>query len=360
MCSLLDGELTEDEIQLIIEAALSKHGRIAKRGGGMCGSVYFFDQGESVHPRWVVAKVPRIPRGDPFERNRRFLREIEIQHRTFYHRFVCWPFDYRMVLDTPVALYRAWDDDLAQWIPRSEFSAVSRLAVLFYLCSALRHCRSRGVECHQDLKPQNILMRNAGDTLREAPGSDVFNFPLLADFGLANAGIDFQNAEGARPYMAPEQWIETIATGSSDVFALGVIIFEVMTLGSHPYGGKTCEWWPHPIEGASKKWLRPETWEKWAKAGNPIAQATFLADGVEEIARRCMAPDPADRPPLELIQAELLTALTALDNEAGSQASFQASHADNHPTDSEWPYRDIQLERLRRSVSDISTHREKP
>ena len=346
--------MSEDDIQLVVEGSLHKHGLIGSRGGGMCGSVYFFDQGEGVHPRYVVAKVPRTPKNNRDERNRRFLREIEIQHRTHYHRFVCWPFDYRMVLDTPVALFRASDGDLAQWIPNPAFSAVSRLAVLIYLCSALIHCRKRGVECHQDLKPQNILMNRVEDRLREATGSDVFNFPLLADFGLANAGIDFQNPEGARPYMAPEQWLAGTATAESDVFALGVIIFEVMTQGSHPYGGITGEWWPEPVEGRSKKWLRPETWEKWAKAGNPIVSASFLVDGVEHLTHRCISPIPSDRPTLEQIQGNLLAVLATLDRTAAEQASFQAFNADHSVNDGEWPYRDAQLDRLRRSIAQVA------
>lgn len=353
MYSLLDAGRSHDEIQLLVEIALNKYGKISLSGNGMCGTVYFFDQGEDVHPRYVVAKVPRIPRDDREERNRRFLREIEIQHRTFYHRFVCWPFDYHMLFDTPVALFRASDGDLAQWIPQPEFSAASRIAVLAYLCSALRHCRSRGVECHQDLKPQNILMRRFDLSRFGASGSDVFNHPLLADFGLANAGIELDNAEGARPYMAPEQWLEGIATAESDIFALGVIIFEVMTAGSHPYGGVTREWWPAPAHGRSKKWLRSDTWEKWAKTGNPVAPANFLVDGIEDIARRCMAPCPSDRPKLGQIQADLFAVLATIDRSAAEQASYQAFHADNDPNDQGWPYRDAKLDQLRRSVASI-------
>jgi eukaryotic-like serine/threonine-protein kinase len=165
MLSLLDENNHQDFVQLILEVNLSKYGRITRHCNGMCGAVYFFDQGENVHPRFVAAKLPLIPTNDRAERNRRFLREIELQHSTFYHRFVCWPFDYKMVLDTPVALYSASDGDLSQWIPRQEWSTTSRLATLAYLCSALAHCRSRGIICHQDLKPQNVLMRNANNTL---------------------------------------------------------------------------------------------------------------------------------------------------------------------------------------------------
>jgi len=348
--NLLDGGFSEEEILGLVQISLGKHGRIAGRSDGMCGSVYFFDQGEDVHPRWVAAKIPISPKGDRTERNKRFLREIEIQHRTFYHRFVSYPFDYQMVFDTPVALYRASDGDLSRWIPRADFSIASRLAVLAYLCSALIHCRARGVECHQDLKPQNILMRAAPSSVADL-ADDVFEFPLLADFGLANLGIDTGNAEGARPYMAPEQWIDKVSRSESDTFAFGVIIFEVMTAGRHPCGELTRDWWPVPVEGRSKKWLRPETWVKRANAGNPVVSAPFLVDGVEAIARACMATDPDVRPSLTTVQSELINVLRGHDPDAAVQVSFQIAHADSRPHgSSEWPYRDDQLVFLQKSI----------
>ena len=107
------------------------------------------------------------------------------------------------------------------------------------------------------------------------------------------------------------------------------------------------------MEGRSRKWLRPETWEKWAKAGNPIVSASFLVDGVEEIARRCMSPVPADRPTLDDIQAKLLAALRAVDASAADQASFQACHADHGIEDGAWPYRDARLEAVSRAVAKV-------
>ena len=345
MSYLLDSGLSEDEIQWHIEVLLSKHGRITHRAGGMCGQVYFFDQGENVHPRWIVAKIPRVPEADPEERNRRFLREIEIQHKTFYHRFVCWPFDYQIVHDTPVALYRAADADLSQWIPLTGFSTVSRLAFLAYLCAALAHCRSRGLENHQDLKPQNILVQDMGKRFSGLPDQNVFIMPLLADFGLANLWIENNIPQGARPYMAPEQWLHGVANGASDLFSLGVIIFEVMTKGHHPYGGITREWWPAPREN-SKKWTKDDMWVKWAKNFCPVAPADFLVADAETIARACLSPDPMDRPSLSLVQAELLNILHKLDPEAAEQARFQIAHANASETSDEWPYRDHQLQRL--------------
>lgn len=346
--ALLDSNLTETDIQLLVGGIFTKYGKIDRCGGGMCGSVYFFDQGENVHPRWVAAKVPRAPAYDRIERNRRFLRELEIQHSTYYHEFVSHPFDYEIVYDTPVALYRAMNDDLSGWIYQEHFSDAGRLATLSYLCAALIHCRSRGVLCHQDLKPQNILMRDYRKDFRGLPEEDVYNVPLLADFGLANMGLEYNRPDGPKPYMAPEQWLDGIAEGASDVFSLGVIIYEVMTRGMHPVGHRVSDWWPEPRPGNSKKWQRDDFWKRWAKDGSPISPAVFVHDDLRRIVCDCMSPLPASLPSLQQIQADLLEVLRTVDRKAFEQATFRISYA-NSKTKSldDWPYRNQRLDRLR-------------
>lgn len=353
MSTLLDENLSEEAIQTIIEAHLHKYGKITRRTGGMCGSVYLFDQGQNVHPRWIAVKIPRTPGNDRKERNRRFVREMEIQHRTYRHNFVCWPADYVMIVDTPAAIYRASDGDFTQLIPRDDFSIQSRLAVLIYVCSAIGHCRSRGMECHQDLKPQNILFRDIASLRLSVPEQEVFIFPQLADFGLANSWRDEQNPQGARPYMAPEQWLEGRATPESDIFSLGVIIFEVMTLGRHPVGQVTREWWPEPSAENSRKWLRDDMWLRWAKQGAHIAPTPFLVDGIDSVVHECLKPDPAERPSLASIQSRLLEVLRQIDPEAAHQAEFQAFHADHDTTNNEWPHRDRKLALLKEAVNNL-------
>jgi serine/threonine protein kinase len=351
--ALLDSDFSEDVIQDFVACAFHKYGKVRRRSAGMCGSVYFFDQGENVHPRWVAVKIPRTPKNDRSERNRRFLREMEIQHKTFSHEFVCYPFDYDIIYDTPAGLYRAMDGDLSNWIPDEKFSDVGRLSTLAYLCAALIHCRTRGVLCHQDLKPENILMRNYRPDFIGLPEADIFNIPRLADFGLANMGLDFQHPAGAKPYMAPEQWLTRMANGASDVFSFGVIIFEVMTRGMHPLGERTFEWWPKPLPGNSKKWLREEMWFRWAKDGNPVSSTLSGCDGVDEIARACMSSNPTDRPSFEEVQERLLGVLWGIDKEAFNQANFRISYANGQAgTNDDWPYRDRRLDRLRIALQD--------
>lgn len=351
--ALLDSDFPEETIELLVGGAFLKHGQIDRRSGGMCGSVYFFDQGEHVYPRWIVVKIPRAPTGDRAERNRRFIRELEIQHRTYSHEFVCYPFDYDIVHDTPAALYRCSDGDLAGWIEQEGYSDVARLSTLAYLTAGLSHCRSRGVICHQDLKPQNVLMRNYWPDFVGLPDEDVFTVPLLADFGLANMWFDHQRPEGARPYMAPEQWLLKTVHGASDVFSLGVIIFEVMSRGMHPLGERTKDWWPTPAAGNSRKWLRDDVWKSWAKNGCPISHDATLSTEVLDIARDCMDPDPDARPSLGDVEGRLLEAIRLLDENAYLQARFRIDHANNQAgTIENWPYRNQRFDRLRAAMRE--------
>lgn len=335
--SLLDAGLDDAHIELILEVELGL-GRLVKHIRGMCGSLFLIDQGERVSPRLVAAKIPRVPENNPKERNQRFARELLLQHRTYWHPFVNWPFDYRWVHGTPVALFRGWDGDLSDWIPDPTFTTSERLAFLIYLCSGLRHCQNRGITCHQDLKPQNILVRVPQVIYSEGAPRAVW--PVIADFGLANMAEDFGLRAGAKPYMAPEQWGEGNIGHATDVFALGVIIFEVLSDGWHPIGELTRDWWPVPQPGRSKKWQREQLWRRWIADGTPIVEKTLRAPELRDVVRRCLSSTGSNRPTLDVIQIALLEALKARDEQAYLQGDFQAVHwhmEAQRPQD--WEYR---------------------
>jgi hypothetical protein len=99
------------------------------------------------------------------------------------------------------------------------------------LAEALDHAHSRGV-LHRDLKPANIMVTPDGRV-------------LLLDFGLARSQSSSKITRtvsqlGSLPYMAPEQLREEESDDRSDIYALGVTLYELLTL-QLPFQGKSNE-----------------------------------------------------------------------------------------------------------------------
>lgn len=102
---------------------------------------------------------------------------------------------------------------------------VDALAVLSDVAAALADLEGRVV--HRDLKPENILL--------------LEGHWRLADFGIsryaeATTAPDTRKFSMTPPYAAPEQWRWERATSATDVYALGVLAYELLT-GSRPFLG---------------------------------------------------------------------------------------------------------------------------
>ena len=95
------------------------------------------------------------------------------------------------------------------------------------VAQALSHAHRHGV-VHRDLKPANVLVDWPGDTVK------------LADFGLARAVDAAQTGTGlvagSPAYMAPEQLSGGVPTAQSDFYALGVLLFQLLS-GRLPHEG---------------------------------------------------------------------------------------------------------------------------
>lgn len=101
--------------------------------------------------------------------------------------------------------------------------------LMIAVCRAADYAHSMGV-LHRDLKPGNVLIDSRGE-------------PHLTDFGLAKADVDpaltgSGSVLGTPAYMAPEQAAGGAATRATDVYALGVILYELLT-GRVPFRGTT-------------------------------------------------------------------------------------------------------------------------
>jgi serine/threonine protein kinase len=247
-------------------------------------------------------------------------------------------------MGVPVALFRYWGSDLRKIIKSSSSSDINKISIMAYLCAGLRHCYSKGLVSHQDLKPENIFIRNMRNDFSIQVEQDVYNFPLVGDFGLANASVDSDFFDGARPYMAPEQWERRPLSSKTDVFALGVILFEMMSGGFHPAGIKLSDFWPEPIEGNTKKWTKAEPWRKWASNGGAIStDVEVLVDGeILELVNKMLSSNPDERPDISLMIDDLLQLLRSRDMSSFIQVSHLISHYDSQASkvslEESWPY----------------------
>jgi serine/threonine-protein kinase len=111
---------------------------------------------------------------------------------------------------------------LHEWIERIHADMHARLDLFLRLCRAVAYAHQRLI-VHRDLKPSNVLVRMDGT-------------PCLLDFGIAklveaDAGNDAATEQHflTRAYAAPEQLHGGALTTATDVFALGAVLFELLT-----------------------------------------------------------------------------------------------------------------------------------
>jgi WD40 repeat protein/tRNA A-37 threonylcarbamoyl transferase component Bud32 len=109
---------------------------------------------------------------------------------------------------------------LDEFCQRQSLSIVDRLRLFLKICEAVQHAHSHDV-IHRDLKPNNILVDEDGK-------------PHLLDFGLgrilASADrVELNGVFGAPGYMSPEQAAARATDMRTDVYGLGVILFEMLT-----------------------------------------------------------------------------------------------------------------------------------
>ena len=137
------------------------------------------------------------------------------------------------------------------------------------LCAGLAAAHDKGV-IHRDLKPANVMIDGRGHA-------------RIADFGLAApAGVGIVTGQaGTIAYMAPEQLTGLGSSIRSDVFALGLVLFEVFT-GRRAFAATTVK---------ALKALYAES-----KPLTLSGSAGDIDPAVQRVILRCLALDPADRP----------------------------------------------------------------
>jgi hypothetical protein len=175
------------------------------------------------------------------------------------------------------------------------------LPALLDIASALAAAHERGI-IHRDLKPENIVRRTDGQIkildfglARSAAPRDAPTVTRLTEAGIAL---------GTPGYMAPEQLRGGEVDVRTDIFAFGVLVWELAT-GEHPFGSDP-----------ASVLLRMTELMEGRSAG--ISRTIPIA-GLDRIARRCMRASPAERYPSS---AALLADLRALDGADTTRAAI--------------------------------------
>lgn len=188
----------------------------------------------------------------------------------FQDLFYIMPFIQGKTLKTLLASYR-----------QSKASTIHLVRDFLTICHAVQYAHSKGV-LHRDLKPENILI-------------GPFNEVLIYDFGLAEyADMNEESFDdmpvlkshpdltrvgkivGTITYMAPERILEKLDSVQSDIYSLGVILYQILTL-------------KHPFKRQSVKQFKQQAQEEKILDPIDVAPMREIPPLLAKIAMRCLS-----------------------------------------------------------------------
>lgn len=242
---------------------------IALLGKGGMGEVYRADDltlGQQVALKFLPASL-----SSSSESVQRFRNEVRVA-RQVSHPNVCRVYDVGEI-DGHLFLSMEYVDgeDLASLLRRiGRLPSDKAIEIARRLCAGLAAAHEKGV-LHRDLKPGNVMLDGRGHV-------------LLTDFGLAVLAGEITGNEirsGTPAYMAPEQLAGKEVTVRSDLYSLGLVLYEIFT-GKRPFEATTIE-----------------ELTRLQSQATPVSLTSVVRDldpVVERVILRCLDPDPSRRP----------------------------------------------------------------
>jgi len=274
--SSADYQLTEGRF-LPGRLVASRYRIIALLGKGGMGEVYRADDltlGQAVALKFLPDEAARDE-----SLLERFRNEVRIARRVS-HPNVCRVYDVGDVDGQTFFTMEYVDgEDLASLLRRiGRLPQDKALEIGRQLCAGLAAAHAKGV-LHRDLKPANIMLDGRGQV-------------VITDFGLAGVADNIRGNEirsGTPAYMAPEQLAGKEVTTRSDIYALGLVLYEVFT-GKRAFAEK-------PAGAHARTDHTPSRPSSVVKDLDPI---------IEKVILRCLDAEPSARPATALAVAAAL------------------------------------------------------
>jgi eukaryotic-like serine/threonine-protein kinase len=236
--------------------------------GGM-GTIYRVERDGDPAP--MIMKVPRVGPGEPVEAIVAFETEATIVATlTGEHvpRFVAAGDVTKMPY-----LVTEWveGENLDKWIAQGPLPVQDVVRVGAAIADALHSLHQQDV-VHLDVKPSNIIIKHDGVV-------------VLIDYGFAHharypdlLAEETRFGAGSAPYVSPEQLLTTRNDPRSDIFSLGVVLYEIAT-GRFPFGEPD-------TDVRNRLWLDPIP---------PAIHNTAIPPWLQEIILRCLEPRAEER-----------------------------------------------------------------
>ncbi len=224
----------------------------------------------------MAMKIPRMTAGDGAEN----IVSFEVEHQIL--QVLAGPHVPRFVAagDLENVPYLVMEyvhgQTLQHWLDAPERPGVDELARLGAAMALAVHSLHQQNTVHLDLKPANVLIRPDGSA-------------VLLDFGLSCNALypdllaeQLRKAVGSPAWMAPEQVVGIRGDPRSDIFAIGVMLYELAT-GELPFGN------PQTTGGLRQR--------LWMDPAPPRKLQPQLPEWLQEVILRCLAPEAAQRYP---------------------------------------------------------------
>jgi non-specific serine/threonine protein kinase/serine/threonine-protein kinase len=279
-------EQADDSFHSHVGSRVGAYELTAKIGEGGMGEVFRAERADGLFTHAVAVKLTRSTIGHS-ESRRRFDQERQIL-ASLHHEHIVRLLDGGTLPSGQAFLIMEHVEGvpLTTYCRDHGLSLPGRLALFVKVCATVQYAHQHGV-VHRDLKPANVLVDGAG-------------VPKIVDFGIAKllegestSGFTSTGMPGPLTpnYASPEQVRGLPVTAASDIYSLGVLLYEVVA-GGRPYetDGQTLE----RVLAIVAHEAPPRPSARVNGATLPYAPARLAGD-IDAIVLKALSKEPADR-----------------------------------------------------------------